>query len=104
MIAHWMKDQITVREPGSMRLASGELVMESAYTMMARVERTDSIVSIAGGRQAAGQYTVHLQAAIPLDSVVWLPGEDTTGQGHRVISVRTASDLYGTATIYEAVV
>lgn len=69
-------------------------------TMRGRLEHTTKIVVDGTGTQRQADHVLVTEAAIPLGSRVYFPGEDTSGPGHRPISVKQA-DTFSGYVLYE---
>lgn len=98
----WFIDTVTYAAPGGSLDSFGQPVRSAQTTILARVE--------AGSREMLGQQNQLVQitkifaaSVIPVDSQVWLPGDDVSdvSKCHRVLAVENASTKYGDFTLYK---
>lgn len=89
---------ITVADESS-KSAYGDPTFGAQYTMLARVEFGSKKIRNAMGNTVESEAVVVTDTVIPRTSRVWLPGDNTGGDGRKVITQRHAAPPGRSTTI-----
>jgi hypothetical protein len=99
-LGHLFIDTITYSSPAS--FSDGDMTQSAQATATGRWEERYSVTTMSGGEQRATTHNFATTTAIPLESLVWGPGSDTTDQGDalRILARNFAKTLDGSYSYY----
>jgi len=101
-LTHLLTQEVTVKTESG-RSLSGAISFSSPEIKKARIERKAKLVLDANGGQRQTSHVIVTETQIPMESRVWLPGDDTavSNDARTVVMLEEAETPAG-YTIYQA--